>query len=90
MIWVEFRLQKGSLVNSEWVDSGLDLKPTAVSICVYTYHSKIPILFEIMDNFHANTSKINMNHMQFFMHCCTSDCLYYKALSILRVKEKHS
>lgn len=41
-----------------------------------------------MDCFHADTWQ--NEHMQCFTHCCTSDCLYYKVLSILNAKDKHT
>lgn len=34
--------------------------------------------------------KMNMKCMWCFMHCCSSDCLRYKTLSILNAKDKHT
>lgn len=33
---------------------------------------------------------MNMKCMCCFMHCCSSDCLRYKTLSILTAKDKHA
>jgi len=66
------------------------LKPAVVIICVYSYHSKIPILFKAWIVFMLIAGKKNMKHMRCFKHCCTSDCLYYKVLSIVNDKGKHT